>query len=127
MYRLPFIQACDLAGTVTHASLSALVLRVAKLGGWGPKAISEADFAKKVDAIALASRDNAEGLGHLATRIAFIGESVSDNLFEERPELLEAPRRRREYAAPNERESAPGHNPRLGSARLGSARLGDVS
>ncbi|KFX64226.1 hypothetical protein KBK24_0121530 [Burkholderia sp. K24] len=68
--------------------------RLTKLYGWGPKAISEADFAKKVDAIA-ESRDDPDGLGRLVMDIALIGESVSETYSSNKPELLEATARER--------------------------------
>ena len=66
--------------------------RLAKLYDWGTKAISEAEFAKKVDAIA----EDSEGLGRLVMDIALIGESVSENYSTNKPELLEATARDRD-------------------------------
>ncbi|CAG9194002.1 ParB family protein [Paraburkholderia caribensis] len=61
--------------------------RLAKLYDWGSKAISEADFAKKVDEF---EQNDSEALGRLAMDIALIGESVADNYSTAKPELLEA-------------------------------------
>jgi len=66
--------------------------RLAKLYDWGPKAITEAEFAKKIDAIA----EDSEGLGRLVMDIALIGESVSENYSTNKPELLEATARDRD-------------------------------
>lgn len=61
--------------------------RLAKLYDWGPKAISEADFAKKVDEF---EKTDSEALGRLVMDIALIGESVADTYSTSKPELLEA-------------------------------------
>ncbi|CAB3783086.1 Nucleoid occlusion protein [Paraburkholderia caffeinitolerans] len=69
--------------------------RICKLHGWGSKAITEAEFAKKVDAIEAASREDPEGLGRLVMDIALIDESVAATYSTGKPELLEATARDR--------------------------------
>ncbi|MFD1557049.1 ParB/RepB/Spo0J family partition protein [Paraburkholderia silviterrae] len=69
--------------------------RICKLYGWGNKAITEAEFAKKVDAIEGASREDPEGLGRLVVDIALIDESVAATYSTGKPELLEATARDR--------------------------------
>ncbi|RKE35244.1 ParB/RepB/Spo0J family partition protein [Paraburkholderia sp. BL23I1N1] len=61
--------------------------RLSKLYDWGSKAISEADFAKKVDEF---EKNDSEALGRLVMDIALIGESVAENYSSAKPELLEA-------------------------------------
>lgn len=62
--------------------------RIAKLYGWGNKAISEADFAKKVDEF---EQNDSEALGRLVMDIALIDESVAASYAASaKPELLEA-------------------------------------
>ncbi|WP_069267382.1 ParB/RepB/Spo0J family partition protein [Paraburkholderia nodosa] len=65
--------------------------RLCKLYDWGKTAISEADFAKKVDEIAADS----EALGRLVMDIALIDESVAPTYSTGKPELLEAIARER--------------------------------
>lgn len=62
--------------------------RVTKLYDWGPKQLSEADFAKKVDDF---EENDPEALGRLVMDIALIDESVVPGYAtSSKPELLEA-------------------------------------
>ncbi len=69
--------------------------RITKLYEWGAKALTEAEFAKKVDQIAAAALGNCEGLGRLVMDIALIDESVAATYNTSKPELLEAIARER--------------------------------
>jgi len=62
--------------------------RITKLYEWGPKQLSEADFAKKVDDF---EENDPEALGRLVMDIALIDESVVPGYAtSSKPELLEA-------------------------------------
>ncbi|WP_158759665.1 ParB/RepB/Spo0J family partition protein [Paraburkholderia acidiphila] len=65
--------------------------RLCKLYDWGKSAISEADFAKKLDELAADS----EALGRLVMDIALVDESVAPTYSMGKPELLEAIARER--------------------------------
>ncbi|MEX3967309.1 ParB/RepB/Spo0J family partition protein [Paraburkholderia sp. EG286B] len=60
--------------------------RLCKLYDWGKSAISEADFAKKLDELA----KDSEALGRMVMDIALIDESVAPTYSTGKPELLEA-------------------------------------
>ncbi|POR52798.1 ParB/RepB/Spo0J family partition protein [Paraburkholderia eburnea] len=61
--------------------------RISKLYGWGSTAISEADFAKKVDEF---EKNDPVALARLVMDIALIDESVAPSYQTGKPELLEA-------------------------------------
>nr|WP_241023140.1 ParB/RepB/Spo0J family partition protein [Paraburkholderia sp. Ac-20340] len=61
--------------------------RISKLYDWGNTAISEADFAKKVDEF---EKSDPVALARLVMDIALIDESVSQTFSGAKPELLEA-------------------------------------
>lgn len=65
--------------------------RLCKLYEWGKSAISEADFAKKLDELA----KDSEALGRIVMDIALIDESVAATYSTGKPELLEAIARER--------------------------------
>ncbi|WP_321968882.1 ParB/RepB/Spo0J family partition protein [Paraburkholderia tropica] len=65
--------------------------RLCKLYDWGKSAISEADFAKKLDELA----KDSEALGRMVMDIALIDESVAATYSTGKPELLEAIARER--------------------------------
>ncbi|MBB2981793.1 ParB/RepB/Spo0J family partition protein [Paraburkholderia tropica] len=61
--------------------------RISKLYDWGNTAISEAEFAKKVDEF---EQTDPVALARLVMDLALIGESVADSYSTPKPELLEA-------------------------------------